>query len=350
MAGGQGLHSAEIQFTVHRHTTKGITMSSEIYANDSMVLAQAPAWHGFGTVLAVPPTPTEALAAAGLLWEVTTRKLYISQSEYAAPLDRFVANVRSDDGSVLGVVSPDYIPVQNAVLATLADGILDCDHSIEIETAGSLNGGKRVWMLARLPQQVVGELDTQVPYLFISNSHDGTRSLDIRLTCVRVVCANTWAIAERERSKASFRHIGLDVDNLVAVAKSAVRAAHATVAENIMFANTLSSRLVKHTDVKQFFLDAYAIQFGGIPANPTTELEEAQRDRALTGFAKFGERFDRERVVSGTSVWTLANAFTGYAQHDRRQRTLAQRISVDVFGAGRVATANTLTLASKVGQ
>ena len=69
-----------------------------------------PAWHGLGVVLQDPPTVQEAITAAGLDWKVELRRLTM-------PDGREVPNravVRSTDESLLGVVGPDYEPLQNS--------------------------------------------------------------------------------------------------------------------------------------------------------------------------------------------------------------------------------------------
>ena len=324
-------------------------MASEIEINDSIVLARQSAWHGLGTILPHNPTPSEAVRIC-IPWLVEQGEVTASHNGETIALPNHRANIRSDDRTCLGVVSDQYIPIQNETLARIADSMIHTDGSVEIETGGSLNGGKRVWLLAKMPTKTINTPkggDDQVPYVFISNRHDGTGSTEARLTMVRVVCANTWAKAMRTASIFKFRHIGMDEESIVHQASQAMRMMHDDVDEQIQFANTLSSRSVKTAEVKQFFLDAYALAYSPVPVNPTTEVEEAQRERAMEGFNKFSARFDSESAQFGTTAWVMANAFTGYSQHERssRGRNSQQRVSVDVFGTGREMTASTLQLA-----
>src|SRR5690606_5301720 len=81
------------------------------------------------------------------------------------------------------------------------DNLIDSG-DVEVETAGSINGGKWVWVLCRIPQGVEVEGDEYVSYLAAITSHDGTLSLTTLPTNVRIVCQNTcnYALSKAPRS------------------------------------------------------------------------------------------------------------------------------------------------------
>ena len=64
----------------------------------------------------------------------------------------FVANVRTDTKAVLGVVGRRYRVFQNHEAFDFMDGLVG-DKLAMYETAGSLHGGKRVWMMASIPKE-----------------------------------------------------------------------------------------------------------------------------------------------------------------------------------------------------
>ena len=103
------------------------------------------------------------------------------------------ANVRSTDDAVLGVVSDRYRIVQNEEAFQFTDDLLG--EGVTYETAGSLQGGKKVWMLARLPRKYLIAGDQVEPYLVIFNSHDGSSGVKVAMTPIRVVCQNTLNLA-----------------------------------------------------------------------------------------------------------------------------------------------------------
>jgi hypothetical protein len=79
--------------------------------------------------------------------------------------------------------------------------------SIHFETAGSLHGGRRVWVLATLPDHVEVGGDDVRPYVLLMNSHDGSAAVVAATTPVRVVCQNTlnWGLRSAQQ-KFSIRH------------------------------------------------------------------------------------------------------------------------------------------------
>lgn len=174
-------------------------MAHEITATDNLFVVRRPAWHGLGKVIQDAPTSEEALKIACLDWEVVQEDIYRSRPnpEYPAltmtePISGYKANIRQDIGTVLGVVSKGYTVVQNKEAFSFTDLLLE--EGVTYESAGSLQGGKRVWMLARLPEtSILG--DAVVPYLVFSNGHDGRNAVKVAITPVRVVCANTLNLA-----------------------------------------------------------------------------------------------------------------------------------------------------------
>lgn len=178
-------------------------MSHEV---ETMFYTRTTPWHGLGVRVEDAPTSADALHLAGLDWTVIQSPIYI---ENVIPIIGYKANVRQSDNKVLGVVSYRYKIVQNAEAFQFTDQLIKIDSGVRYETAGSLQGGKKVWLLARLPEEykVLGDSVTQ--YLVFSNAHDGSSGIKIALTPVRVVCANTLAIALHDASRIwSVQHTG----------------------------------------------------------------------------------------------------------------------------------------------
>lgn len=86
-----------------------------------------------------------------------------------------------------------YKVVQNVDAFRFTDELLGA--GVKYETAGSLQSGRRTWILAKLPEQYIIAGDKITPYLLVMNSHDGTSSIKVCMTPVRVVCSNTLNLA-----------------------------------------------------------------------------------------------------------------------------------------------------------
>lgn len=174
----------------------------------SMMYYGEPPWHGLGKKLDSPATAAEAIQAAGLDWKVEKKQLFFEyqpSTYYKVPA--YYAIVRLDKiEKPLGIVGKDYTPLQNDEAFQFFDPIVDKKAAI-FHTAGSLGNGERIWMLAKLPDQirVIGD-DVADKYLLLSNSHDGTSTVQIKFTPVRVVCQNTLTMALQNGSPIRVRH------------------------------------------------------------------------------------------------------------------------------------------------
>lgn len=157
---------------------------------ESMFYTRETPWHGLGTRVEEAPSSSEALQLAGLDWMVTQEPIYTETKEV---ISGYRANVRSSDRKVLGVVTDRYKIVQNHEAFAFTDALLG--EGVRYETAGALQEGKRVWLLARLPREYIISGERISPYLVFSNTHDGSGAVKVALTPVRVVCNNTLNLA-----------------------------------------------------------------------------------------------------------------------------------------------------------
>jgi phage/plasmid-like protein (TIGR03299 family) len=170
-------------------------------------------WHGLGVSVSRAMTAAEARRLAALTWLVTKMPLYYKDplTDLEVPCPDAFALTRDDTGACLGVVGPKYKPIQNDEGFDFLDGVL-AEFGARYETAGAVSGGRRVWMLARLPKQdfAVNGKDKVESYVVFTNSHDGTAAARCFPTTDRVECRNTLRVAaNRGTGKGiSLRHTG----------------------------------------------------------------------------------------------------------------------------------------------
>ena len=171
---------------------------------ETMFSVREKPWHGLGKIVMEAPTSKDALRLAGLDWNVVQEPIYTKFNEV---VEGYKANVRDSDRKVLGVVSDRYKVVQNADAFSFTDELLG--KGVRYETAGSLQEGKKVWLLARLPREYIIGGERISPYLVFSNTHDGSGSVKVAVTPVRVVCNNTLNLALDTASRSfSMVHTG----------------------------------------------------------------------------------------------------------------------------------------------
>jgi phage/plasmid-like protein (TIGR03299 family) len=190
-------------------------MPAGLTDSDSMFSVREVPWHGLGAVLErAPANLDEAIEASGLGWSVTKELIAVHRDDEAnavwslprsEPISGYHATVRQDTREVLGIVGERYRIVQNREAFAFVDQLLGTE--MHFETAGSLHGGRRVWVLTKLPDWVHVGGDPVRPYVLLMNSHDGSTAVSAATTPVRVVCQNTlnWALSNA-RQRFSIRH------------------------------------------------------------------------------------------------------------------------------------------------
>ena len=180
---------------------------------ESMFSVREKPWHGLGTIVKEAPTSEDALRLAGLDWDVVQSPIYTNHGK----VEGYKANIRSTDRQVLGVVSDRYRIVQNTEAFSFTDELLG--QGVRYETAGSLMGGRKVWLLARLPREFIIAGERISPYLVFSNTHDGSGAVRVAVTPIRVCCNNTLNLALSTAARSfSMVHTG-DVKEKVSEAK-----------------------------------------------------------------------------------------------------------------------------------
>ena len=171
---------------------------------ETMFYVREAPWHGLGTRVESALNSAEALEMSGLNWDVIQKPIMTTSGNL---IPGYKANIRDTDNRVLGVVTDRYRVVQNSEAFAFTDALLG--DGVKYETAGSLQDGKRIWILAKLPDKYIIEGEQIDPYLVFSSSHDGSGSIKVAMTPIRVVCQNTLNLAlGTARRSWSTIHIG----------------------------------------------------------------------------------------------------------------------------------------------
>lgn len=157
---------------------------------ETMFYTRVAPWHGLGVCVENAPNSEEALKLSGLDWSVVQRPI---MTDNLTPIPGYKANIRDTDNRVLGVVTDRYKVVQNSEAFAFTDALLG--EGVKYETAGSLQDGRKIWLLAKLPEKYIIEGEQIEPYLVFSSSHDGSGEIKVAMTPIRVVCQNTLNLA-----------------------------------------------------------------------------------------------------------------------------------------------------------
>ena len=165
-----------------------------------MAYAGAKPWHGLGVEVSNDLTPAQMMRKAGLDWSVEKTPVYADVDGEKISVGK-QALYRSSDNKILDVIGDDWNPVQNIdAFEFFNEYVMAGD--MEMNTAGSLKGGKNVFALAKVKESfsILGE-DQVDSYLLFSNPHEYGKAIDIRFTPVRVVCHNTLTFSLNSASK-----------------------------------------------------------------------------------------------------------------------------------------------------
>lgn len=267
-------------------------------------------WHRLGKVVRKAPTVAEAIKLAGLDWRVSMKALQTVEGGLPVP-DRAI--VRDSDQTVLGVVGPDYVPLQNDRAFEFFNPFLDSGEC-KLETAGSLRQGKRIWILAKLNRDPIkiAKNDTVEKFLLLSNSHEGYSSVRVGFTPVRVVCANTLAMAvsDKQSSLLRVRHqstLHESLDKVQAIVNTANAAFEATAEQY----KALADCAVVEKDVKKYVTQVF---FDHKIETERMKLRLEKMTETITRLFETGRGNDRPGV-RGT-MWALYNGATEFLSHE----------------------------------
>jgi phage/plasmid-like protein (TIGR03299 family) len=324
-------------------------MSSDLLIENgraALMYVGDPPWHGLGQKLDKPATAAEALSAAHLDWEVTKVPVYAVEGDRSLRLDR-MAVVRKDQwGSptcpFFGLVAPNYDLLQNWELFAFFDPIVGEGAAI-YHTAGALDRGARVWILAKLPDSitVVGD-DITDKYLLLTNTHDGKSSVQVKFTPVRVVCSNTLIQALAAGPSLRVPHTR-QMRNRLAIARDNLGLIRAHYAEiEIVY------KAMAVTPVDKSRLSLYV---SAVLPEPKKKDDHAAIERVLEARHAVTRLFEHGygnqlKGVAGT-LWAAYNGVTEHVDHSTSRRDGAQHLKHIWYGDGADLKVKAFTIAVK---
>ena len=307
-------------------------MAHELVKSSDMAHVGSTPWHGLGNQLPENQPIEVWQQAAGMDWEIKqTDVLFNAASENGSMLNLrsnkdATVLYRSDNYEPLSVVSKRYKVVQpHDVLGFYRD--LVSVSGFELETAGVLKGGKKLWALARTgDEMMLSGMDKVKGYLLLATSCDGSLATTAQFTSIRVVCNNTLQMA-----------VG---DNL-----GAVRVPHSTTFDPVAVKQSLglgvtawdefsrSIRAMSNRPVNKFEALKFLIELFGDADLPLQEQpNKAAIQKVYSLYA--GEGKGSQMSSSAGTAWGLLNGVTEYVDTHRRARNQDYRLDSAWFGQG----------------
>lgn len=289
------------------------------------------AWHGLGTYVENAMTASEALELGGLNFEVAKMPISIAGTDII--LENKVATVRMDNNQPLGVVSESYEVIQNADMFNFFDPIIDRGEAI-YETVGALGKGERVFLSAKLPNDIVVKGEQVNNYILLTGGHDGRSPLVIGFTPVRVVCNNTLTIALRNiQNRYTIAHFK-NADQKIKEASKAMGLASKFISELDPIMNQMAKVKMNDAQLKQFIIDAMK------PAKEILDEEgkvklSAQLIKTVESIEEFAHTHETQqtKAAKGT-LWGAYNSISGWMHHVKDYKNDNDRMSDIVYNVG----------------
>jgi phage/plasmid-like protein (TIGR03299 family) len=281
------------------------------------------------------------MVAAGLDWDVEARPVYdyqfeideirISENEIIqggkfgtdllkmeeVPGARTVRRVT--DGKYLGNVGSVWTPLQNREAFGWFDPLVQ-EGLATYHTAGSLQEGEIVWILAQIGNEVpiVGD-DNIGQFMLMNFGHNGLRGVNLLPTRIRVVCANTLSAAETSGKEATarFTHAG-DITGRMDEFRDVLRLFLHDFEQTEQLFKLMAGTEVAGQGVDSYLDQVFPVQVDddGKPKKLSGHARKL-RENILAKFEGDLMGYDLIPAENKKSLWTIYNAVTEYTDHER---------------------------------
>lgn len=301
----------------------------------TMAYVGAEPWHGLGNKL-TPNQPIELWAErAGMNWRIEEAEV-----RFVAAGNRSLGSIhafpeqkvlyRSDTKAPLSVVSARYQVVQPSEILEFYRDLTEVG-GFQLETAGVLKDGKKLWALARTGQGATLKGKDQIDgYLLLATACDGTLATTAQFCSVRVVCNNTMQIALGDSTgavkvphrsqfdaQAVKRQLGIAISSWDAFMARTKALAERKMSDSS--AETFLRRVLTYSTPNLADRDALAVNERAIKA---------------VGQLYAGRGKGADLASASGTAWGLLNAVTEYVDHHRRARSDDHRRDAAWFGQG----------------
>lgn len=338
-----------------------------VAAVETMAHVGATPWHGNSkevTNEAAMFDPSLFIDEACLNWEAEKRRLFREVVGTDGAMEHAPANawevIRKSDGAVLAdMVGERYTILQNKEAFEWFKPFLDLKEAA-LHTAGSLFGGSRIWVLAKLnrdPMEISAG-DIVEKYILLSHSHDGSLAVRAGFTPIRVVCNNTLSMAHSDQASKLIRlkhskNVHKNLENLRDI-MNAVNAEFEATAEQYRL---LASKSINQNDLRKYVKMVFKVDAEDSVIWPAGERSKEQKElcserqkNILEEVMKLVEsgRGNTLPSVKGT-YWAAYNGVTEYLSYVNG-RNADNRLNSLWFGVNSTLNKEALSAAVQLAQ
>jgi phage/plasmid-like protein (TIGR03299 family) len=288
-------------------------------------------WHGLGNKLDTHQSIDVWAKQSGMDWQIREAPVrYMTESAGGlGAIESFPENkvlFRSDTNMPLSVVSQRYKVVQPSEILEFYRDLTEVS-GFELETAGILKGGRKLWALARTGQSsTLKGNDVSNAYVLLATACDGTLATTAQFTSIRVVCNNTLAVALGGSTGAVKVPHNTSFDP-----QSVKRQLGISVAtwDSFMYRmKGLSERKVMTHEAANYIHRV----FSNLDKTTSQNTNERAMAKVMTLFDGHGK--GAELASSKGTAFGLLNAVTEFVDHERRAMSSDHRLESAWFGQG----------------
>ena len=316
---------------------------------ESMFYVGETPWHGLGKRLNSPPSIKEALEASELAWTVKKIPTFFNSPKWDVEkmkeTGHFVT-VKSGDDTVLGNVGKRYEILQNIEAFEPFDVMLD--HGYTLETAGSIDGGKKVWILAKTPDEFQVGDDKVLDYVLLYTSHDGTSGNCFRDVMIRVVCNNTLQASLRSRKTFEYklRHTSSIKDRIKDLTQS-IKDRKGNVIAAVEHMNRFIEVDMTEEMVTLYF-ETVMPYLKNRDKESIPELGIFTKNKAKPANDKLIDLYYNGKGNNGKTLWDAYNAVTEY--HGQHKNHRGDWVKSTQFGKSGLEQRNAFLVASRIAE
>jgi phage/plasmid-like protein (TIGR03299 family) len=280
---------------------------------ETMAFANEVPWHGLGNRVDPNASIDEMIVAAGLDWEVELRPIYAespSGEMIRLPVRR--ALMRTSDNKVMTITGDLWKPLQNRDAMEFFRDYTEMGGA-KLETAGSLRGGKVIWALASINEGfTINRKDHVKGYVLLISPHEVGKAISVRTTTVRVVCANTMAMAIQGQAQYTQNHLSVfdaaRAKETIGLAREQIHQAH------------LDAKLLDQLKMSEFDTVRFLSKF--FAPTPEGQKEDSHIELLLNDQSYRPKHFDQVLNSINTApgavpgnAWGILNGVTHWVDH-----------------------------------
>lgn len=288
-------------------------------------------WHTLGKELPPGESITVWVEAARLNWEIEMLPVvYQIDGKNMVMPERFVL-ARNDTHAALSIVSRDYLVVQPKEVLEFYRDLVE-EHQYKLETAGALDGGRKVWALARpgLVTKLGDQADEIGAYVLLATSCDKTLATTVAFTSVRVVCQNTLRFAMHDIKNEKRRNLKITHNDRFDAqkVKHSLGLLDDSWAEFKKQLDKLVQAELSGVDAARFFLAVFQNE----EDKKTGRISNRKKAEIAQVMGLYHSGPGQELATAKDTLWGAVNAITYYV--DRIKKTSGDRMDSAWFGSG----------------